>query len=232
MLTIKARILARGACRGPRLRWPNHCCTGTGIPGLLGRRRVRLMDEEATGESQAPRLTRAVICLGPGQSWSLSPISNLGALLSAQASPIWLSHLLLIPPRQPCSLGRSKWREQTLGGGPQAGPIQGLSAASGAGEESWGTAALAAPEPHQAAHLRLRRGTSWSGSAPGALATAPSRATDHPLTLASTHHLKLPFLSHSQHPCVSVPCHLIVLSPRWASGTYPGTAAPLPPPSL
>lgn len=57
---------------------------------------------------------------------SSSPNSMLRVLLSAQASPARLSGLLLIPPGQPCSLGPSKWGHRPLGGGPQAGPVQGL----------------------------------------------------------------------------------------------------------
>ncbi|XP_040857898.1 fas-activated serine/threonine kinase isoform X1 [Ochotona curzoniae] len=75
---------------------------------------------------RAPRPTEAAICAGPGESWSSSPNSMLRVLLSAQASPARLSGLLLIPPGQPCSLGPSKWGHRPLGGGPQAGPVQGL----------------------------------------------------------------------------------------------------------
>nr|BAB14425.1 unnamed protein product [Homo sapiens] len=50
----------------------------------------------------------------------------LRVLLSAQTSPARLSGLLLIPPVQPCCLGPSKWGDRPVGGGPSAGPAQGL----------------------------------------------------------------------------------------------------------
>ncbi|XP_012882705.1 PREDICTED: fas-activated serine/threonine kinase isoform X1 [Dipodomys ordii] len=76
--------------------------------------------------SRAPRPTEGAICAGPGESWSPSPNSMLRVLLSAQASPARLSGLLLFPPVQSCSLGPSKWGNHPLGGGPRAGPVQGL----------------------------------------------------------------------------------------------------------
>ncbi|XP_014684401.1 fas-activated serine/threonine kinase isoform X3 [Equus asinus] len=50
----------------------------------------------------------------------------LRVLLSAQASAARLSGLLLLPPVQPCYLGPSKWGDRPPGGGPHAGPVQGL----------------------------------------------------------------------------------------------------------
>lgn len=51
----------------------------------------------------------------------------LRVLLSAQASSARLSGLLLLPPVQPCCLGPSKWGDHwPPGGGPHAGPVQGL----------------------------------------------------------------------------------------------------------
>nr|XP_001103566.2 fas-activated serine/threonine kinase isoform X1 [Macaca mulatta] len=75
---------------------------------------------------RAPRPTEGATCAGPGKSWSPSPNSMLRVLLSAQTSPARLSGLLLIPPVQPCCLGLSKWADRPLGGGPSAGPVQGL----------------------------------------------------------------------------------------------------------
>uniref|UniRef100_A0A2K6ARW0 Fas activated serine/threonine kinase n=1 Tax=Macaca nemestrina TaxID=9545 RepID=A0A2K6ARW0_MACNE len=75
---------------------------------------------------RAPRPTEGATCAGPGESWSPSPNSMLRVLLSAQTSPARLSGLLLIPPVQPCCLGLSKWADRPLGGGPSAGPVQGL----------------------------------------------------------------------------------------------------------
>ncbi|XP_066090932.1 fas-activated serine/threonine kinase isoform X3 [Saccopteryx bilineata] len=76
--------------------------------------------------SRAPRPTEGAICAGPGESWSPSPNSMLRVLLSAQASAARLSSLLLLPPVQPFCLGPSKWGDQLPGGGPHAGPVQGL----------------------------------------------------------------------------------------------------------
>ncbi|XP_020031977.1 fas-activated serine/threonine kinase isoform X1 [Castor canadensis] len=80
------------------------------------------------GESgcRAPRPTEGATCAGPGESWSPSPNSMLRILLSAKASPARLSGLLLIPPVQPCCLGPGKLGNQIFGGGPHAGPMQGL----------------------------------------------------------------------------------------------------------
>ena len=51
----------------------------------------------------------------------------LRVLLSAQASSARLSGLLLLPPVQPCCLGPNKWGDhRPPGGGPRAGPVQGL----------------------------------------------------------------------------------------------------------
>ncbi|XP_068828592.1 fas-activated serine/threonine kinase isoform X3 [Capricornis sumatraensis] len=51
----------------------------------------------------------------------------LRVLLSAQASSARLSGLLLLPPVQPCCLGPNKWGDhRPPGGGPHAGPVQGL----------------------------------------------------------------------------------------------------------
>lgn len=50
----------------------------------------------------------------------------LRVLLSAQASATRLSGLLLLPPVQTCCLGPSKWGDRPPGGGPHAGPVQGL----------------------------------------------------------------------------------------------------------
>ncbi|XP_017732124.1 fas-activated serine/threonine kinase isoform X3 [Rhinopithecus roxellana] len=75
---------------------------------------------------RAPRPTEGATCAGLGESWSPSPNSMLRVLLSAQTSPARLSGLLLIPPVQPCCLGPSKWADRPLGGGPSAGPVQGL----------------------------------------------------------------------------------------------------------
>uniref|UniRef100_A0A2I2ZGD4 Fas activated serine/threonine kinase n=1 Tax=Gorilla gorilla gorilla TaxID=9595 RepID=A0A2I2ZGD4_GORGO len=75
---------------------------------------------------RAPRPTEGATCAGPGESWSPSPNSMLRVLLSAQTSPARLSGLLLIPPVQPCCLGPSKWGDRPVGGGPSAGPVQGL----------------------------------------------------------------------------------------------------------
>ncbi|KAF6357151.1 hypothetical protein mRhiFer1_010072 [Rhinolophus ferrumequinum] len=50
----------------------------------------------------------------------------LRVLLSAHASAIRLSGLLLLPPVQTCCLGPSKCGDQPPGGGPHAGPVQGL----------------------------------------------------------------------------------------------------------
>lgn len=50
----------------------------------------------------------------------------LRILLSAQASAARLSGLLLLPPVQPFCLGPSKWGNRPPGGGPHAGPVQGL----------------------------------------------------------------------------------------------------------
>ncbi|XP_017657209.1 fas-activated serine/threonine kinase isoform X1 [Nannospalax galili] len=75
--------------------------------------------------SRAPRPTEGATCAGPGESWS-PPNSMLRILLSAQTSPARLTGLLLIPPLQPCCLGPSKWGDRPLGGGPPAGPVQGL----------------------------------------------------------------------------------------------------------
>ncbi|ELW64827.1 fas-activated serine/threonine kinase isoform X2 [Tupaia chinensis] len=77
-------------------------------------------------DSRAPRLTEGPTCTGPGESWSPSPNSMLRVLLSAQACPARLSGLLLIPPVPPCCWGPSKWGDRLVGGGPQAGPVQGL----------------------------------------------------------------------------------------------------------
>lgn len=58
---------------------------------------------------------------------SPTPNSMLRVLLSAQASSARLSGLLLLPPVQPCCLGPSKWGDhRPPGGGPHAGPVQGL----------------------------------------------------------------------------------------------------------
>ncbi|XP_033049160.1 fas-activated serine/threonine kinase isoform X1 [Trachypithecus francoisi] len=75
---------------------------------------------------RAPRPTEGATCAGPGESWSPSPNFMLRVLLSAQTSPARLSGLLLIPPVQPCCLGPSKWADRPFGGGPSAGPVQGL----------------------------------------------------------------------------------------------------------
>ncbi|XP_044803006.2 fas-activated serine/threonine kinase isoform X11 [Bubalus bubalis] len=95
--------------------------------------------------SRAPRPTEGATCAGPGEScekaWagrlkplvqghaagSPTPNSMLRVLLSAQASSARLSGLLLLPPVQPCCLGPSKWGDhRPPGGGPHAGPVQGL----------------------------------------------------------------------------------------------------------
>uniref|UniRef100_A0A4W2HPW0 Fas activated serine/threonine kinase n=1 Tax=Bos indicus x Bos taurus TaxID=30522 RepID=A0A4W2HPW0_BOBOX len=77
--------------------------------------------------SRAPRPTEGATCAGPGESWSPAPNSMLRVLLSAQASSARLSGLLLLPPVQPCCLGPSKWGDHwPPGGGPHAGPVQGL----------------------------------------------------------------------------------------------------------
>ncbi|XP_070310887.1 fas-activated serine/threonine kinase isoform X5 [Odocoileus virginianus] len=58
---------------------------------------------------------------------SPAPNSMLRVLLSAQASSARLSGLLLLPPVQPCCLGPNKWGDhRPPGGGPRAGPVQGL----------------------------------------------------------------------------------------------------------
>ncbi|XP_068828591.1 fas-activated serine/threonine kinase isoform X2 [Capricornis sumatraensis] len=58
---------------------------------------------------------------------SPAPNSMLRVLLSAQASSARLSGLLLLPPVQPCCLGPNKWGDhRPPGGGPHAGPVQGL----------------------------------------------------------------------------------------------------------
>ncbi|XP_069444824.1 fas-activated serine/threonine kinase isoform X3 [Ovis canadensis] len=77
--------------------------------------------------SRAPRPTEGATCAGPGESWSPAPNSMLRVLLSAQASSARLSGLLLLPPVQPCCLGPNKWGDhRPPGGGPHAGPVQGL----------------------------------------------------------------------------------------------------------
>ncbi|XP_036212002.1 fas-activated serine/threonine kinase isoform X6 [Myotis myotis] len=76
--------------------------------------------------SRAPRPTEGATCAGPGESWSPSPNSMLRVLLAAQASAAQLSGLLLLPPIQPFCLGPSKWGDRPPGGGPHAGPAQGL----------------------------------------------------------------------------------------------------------
>nr|XP_019568352.1 PREDICTED: fas-activated serine/threonine kinase isoform X2 [Rhinolophus sinicus] len=76
--------------------------------------------------SRAPRPAEGATCAGPGESWSPSPNSMLRVLLSAQASATRLSGLLLLPPVQTCCLGPSKWGDRPPGGGPHAGPVQGL----------------------------------------------------------------------------------------------------------
>nr|KAF6283911.1 Fas activated serine/threonine kinase [Pipistrellus kuhlii] len=76
--------------------------------------------------SRPPRPTEGAACAGPGEPWSPSPNSMLRVLLAAQASAAQLTGLLLFPPIQPFCLGPSKWGDRPPGGGPHAGPVQGL----------------------------------------------------------------------------------------------------------
>ncbi|XP_007536684.2 fas-activated serine/threonine kinase [Erinaceus europaeus] len=76
--------------------------------------------------SRVPRASEGAACAGPRQPWSPSPNSMLRVLLSAPASTARLSSLLLFPPVQPCCLGPGRWGDRPPGGGPPAGPAQGL----------------------------------------------------------------------------------------------------------